>query len=203
MPTGLETDPGRGFRVSMPLDVRELPLAGLLLIGPRRFTDLRGTFEESWSRRDYQAVGIDVDFVQDNHSVSTHAGTLRGMHFQAPPYAQGKLVRCTRGAIYDGAVDSRRGSSSYGGWYGVTLAPETGQQLFVPEGFLHGFLTLEPNTEVQYKCTAPYDAASDGTVRWDSLGITWPLQTQPILSPKDAAGSTFQELLSPFSMRST
>jgi len=174
------------------------PPAGLILIEPRRFGDERGFFTETWSRRELSKAGLDVDFVQDNQSWSRQAGTLRGLHFQAAPHAQDKLVRCTRGKIFDVAVDIRRGSPTYGQWQGVELSPENGNQLFIPKGFLHGFLTLEDGTEVQYKCSDYYAPECDGAVRWDSLGIDWPLTVAPILSEKDAGAGPFRLFQSPF-----
>jgi len=173
-------------------------LDGVLTLQGRRFEDVRGHFEESWNRRAFQQAGIDADFVQDNHSISTQAGTLRGLHFQAPPHAQDKLVRCTRGAIFDVAVDIRRGSPSYGRWFGAELNPDEGKQLYIPRGFLHGFVTLLPDTEVQYKCTDYYAPEADGSVRWDSLGIDWPLTGAPVVSARDAAAIDFSEFRSPF-----
>lgn len=173
-------------------------LPDVLLITPRRFGDTRGWFSEVWSRDTMRAHGLDVAFVQDNHSYSADKGTLRGLHFQAPPRAQDKLVRCTRGAIFDVAVDIRRGSPRYGQWAGATLTPETGDQLFVPKGFLHGFVTLMPGTEVQYKCSDIYAPDCDGAVHWDSLGIDWPLTGAPVLSDKDAAAPAFADFTSPF-----
>ena len=171
---------------------------GLILLEPRRFEDERGVFMETWSRRELFKAGIAIDFVQDNQSWSRQAGTLRGLHFQAPPHAQDKLIRCTRGKIFDVAVDIRRGSPAYGKWQGVELSPENGRQLLVPKGFLHGFLTLEDGTEVQYKCSDYYAPECDGAVRWDSLAIDWPLGGAPILSEKDAAAVPFSEFQSPF-----
>lgn len=173
-------------------------LDGVLTIQGRRFEDARGYFEESWNRRVFEQAGINADFVQDNHSMSERAGTLRGLHFQAPPNAQGKLVRCTRGAIFDVAVDIRNGSASYGRWVGAELIPDDGKQLYIPRGFLHGFVTLLPDTEVQYKCTDYYAPESDGSVRWDSLGIDWPLKEPPLMSSKDAGAMHFSEFKSPF-----
>ena len=125
----------------------------LEVIFPPRFVDHRGFFGETYSLRRYAEMGIDVEFVQDNHSLSRAVGTLRGLHFQAPPAAQGKLVRCGRGAIFDVAVDIRRGSPTYGQWKGHELTAENGHQLYVPVGFAHGFVTLEPDSEIVYKCT--------------------------------------------------
>lgn len=182
----------------MQINITGTGLHGLLILENRRFEDSRGYFEESWNRQNFQKVGLDTDFVQDNHSMSIEAGTLRGLHFQAPPRAQDKLVRCTRGAIFDVAVDIRHGSATYGEWVGIDLTPANGRQLFIPKGFLHGFVTLEPHTEVQYKCSDYYAPDCDGSVRWDSAGIGWPLKGNPILSTKDAAAIDFAEFQSPF-----
>lgn len=182
----------------MSVDIKIQQPVGLILIEPRRFGDKRGYFMETWSRRGLSQAGIDIDFVQDNQSWSRQAGTLRGLHFQAPPHAQDKLVRCTRGKIFDVAVDIRRGSLTYGQWQGVELSPENGNQLFIPKGFLHGFLTLEDGTEVQYKCSDYYTPECDGAVHWDSLGIDWPLHGAPILSEKDAGAGPFSVFQSPF-----
>ena len=150
-----------------------------------------------------RAAGIAAEFVQDNHTFSKSAGTLRGLHYQAPPFAQAKLVRCSRGAILDVAVDARVGSDSYGKWFSVVLTPENAHQLFLPAGFLHGFVTLTDETEVQYKCSAPYSPAHDGAVRWDSLGIDWGLRFAPILSERDAAAPAFANWSSPFTWQGT
>ncbi len=141
-------------------------------------------------------------FVQDNHSLSAQPGTIRGLHFQAPPHAQGKLVRCGRGRLFDVAVDIRKGSPTYGLWIGEELSFENGRQIWIPAGFLHGFATIEPNTEINYKCTDHYTPACDGAVRWDSCGIKWPFsaETEPLLSQKDAEAPTFDDFDSPFTM---
>ena len=144
------------------------------------------------------AAGVDVAFVQDNHSHSAHAGTLRGLHYQALPRAQAKLVRCSRGAVRDVAVDVRRGSPTYGRSIAVELSAHNARQIFIPVGFLHGFLTLTDDAEVQYKCSDVYAPEYDGAVRWDSLGIDWALSGAPILSPKDAAAPLFAQWTSPF-----
>jgi dTDP-4-dehydrorhamnose 3,5-epimerase len=178
--------------------VETTSLPGVVVLVPRRFGDARGWFSETWSRPRLAEAGIDLDFVQDNHSFSAIPGTLRGLHYQAPPRAQDKLVRCTRGAIFDVAVDIRRGSPTYGQWTGVELTAEGGAQLLVPKGFLHGFVTLTPDCEVQYKCTDVYAPECDGTVRWDSCGIDWPLEGAPMLSDKDAAAQPFAGFDSPF-----
>ena len=179
------------------MDVRPLALEGAVEITPRRFVDDRGFFTESWSRDGFAAHGLSFDFVQDNHSLSREAGTLRGLHYQAPPMAQDKLVRCTRGAIRDVAVDIRRGSPTFGAWVAVELSAENGRQLLVPKGFLHGFLTLTPDAEVQYKCSGYYQRAAEGSVRWDDpeIGIVWPID-QPTTSERDRQAmslSTYRE----------
>ena len=170
----------------------------LKVIIPKRFADHRGFFGETYSRQRYAEMGIDVEFVQDNHSQSRAVGTLRGLHFQAPPAAQGKLVRCGRGAIFDVAVDIRRGSPTYGQWEGHELSAGNGHQLYVPVGFAHGFVTLEPDSEIVYKCTDYYAPETEGAVCWDSCGIDWPLSGDPILSDKDAIAPAFADFDSPF-----
>ena len=143
--------------------------------------------------------GLDYDWVQDNHSLSMQAGTVRGLHFQAPPHAQDKLVRCGRGALFDVAVDVRRGSPTYGQWVGHELSFENGRQLLIPAGFLHGFATLSPETEIIYKCSDYYAPECDGAVRFDSLDIDWGLNgLDPVLSDKDAAAQGFADFDSPF-----
>ena len=173
-------------------------LNGTLLTQISRFRDHRGYFGETYSRHRYADMGIDVEFVQDNHSLSHAVATLRGLHFQAPPHAQGKLVRCGRGAIFDVAVDIRRGSPTYGQWEGYELSAENGHQLYVPIGFAHGFVTLEPDSEIVYKCTDYYAPETEGAVRWDSCGIKWPLSGDPILSDKDIIAPALADFDSPF-----
>jgi dTDP-4-dehydrorhamnose 3,5-epimerase len=137
--------------------------------------------------------------VQDNHSLSSQVGTVRGLHYQSPPHAQAKLVRCGRGRIFDVAVDVRSGSATYGQWFGVELSFENGKQLMIPAGFLHGFMTLEPDSEIIYKCTDFYAPECDGAVRWDSCGIDWPdVGIDPVLSEKDAAAVPLSEFKTPF-----
>ena len=182
----------------MPLYAREYEIPGVMLLGARRLSDFRGDSEESWCRRDFAAIGIEADFVCDRIVRSTHAGTLRGLHCQAPPHAQARLLRCLRGAVYVATVDIRKGSSSYGRSCVVTLTADVGQQLFVPEGVLLGWLALEPHCDVLVKYSAPPMSASRCTVRWDSGGIPWPLTARPIVSARDAAGTPFREFLSPF-----
>ncbi len=172
----------------------------LQLITPSRFKDQRGFFAETYSRQKYSEFGVHDEFVQDNHSLSREVGTLRGLHFQAPPHAQAKLVRCGRGAIFDVAVDMRRGSPTYGQWEGYELTAENGHQLYVPIGFAHGFVTLEPDSEIVYKCSNYYDPETEGTVLWNDpkIGIKWPSVADPILSNKDAAAPSLEDLESPF-----
>ena len=169
-----------------------------LIVKPQRFEDHRGYFSETFSHQRYVDMGLQIDFVQDNQSLSRAPFTVRGLHFQAPPHAQGKLVRCGRGAIFDVAVDIRRGSPTYGKWEGYELTAENGHQLYVPVGFAHGFVTLEPDSEIVYKCTDYYAPETEGAVRWDSCGIDWPLSVDPILSDKDAVAPALADFVSPF-----
>ena len=172
------------------------------LIRPKRHGDARGWFVETYNRDTAAACGITATFVQDNHSLSAPAFTLRGLHFQTPPRGQDKLVRCVRGRIYDVVVDVRRGSPTYGEWAGAELSAENGHQLFVPIGFAHGFLTLEPDCEVVYKCSDTYAPAHDGGIRWDdpAIGIEWPIPhgVAPELSPKDSKQPLLADFHSPF-----
>ena len=172
----------------------------MILIKPKRRGDHRGFFAETYSRRKYCELGIDVEFVQDNLSLSREVGTLRGLHFQAPPNAQAKLVRCGRGAIFDVAVDIRRGSPTYGEWKGYKLTAENGDQLYIPVGFAHGFVTLEPDSEIVYKCSDYYAPETEGAILWNDpdVGIDWPSAADPILSDKDAVAPLLSELESPF-----
>lgn len=175
---------------------RQTALDGVVVIEPRRFGDARGWFSETWNAARMAEAGLDYDFVQDNQSYSAERFTLRGLHYQSPPHAQDKLVRCTRGKILDVAVDVRRGSPTYGQWVSERLSAENGRQLLVPKGFLHGFLTLTPDCEVQYKCSDFYAPDCDGAVRWDDpeIGIDWGLDgATPVLSDKDAAAPLLAE----------
>jgi dTDP-4-dehydrorhamnose 3,5-epimerase len=182
--------------------IRLLELSGLILITPRRFGDHRGYFAETYSQRAYAELGVNERFVQDNHSLSAEIGTVRGLHFQAPPAAQAKLVRCGRGAIFDVAVDIRKGSATYGKWVGYELSAENGAQLFIPAGFAHGFATLQPDSEIIYKCSDYYAPETEGALRWDdpAIDINWPLQGKAILSDKDAVAPMLTDLDSPFHM---
>lgn len=169
----------------------------VLLIEPTRFSDSRGFFSEVWKRSALEAHGMQADFVQDNHSLSCQVGVLRGLHFQRAPHAQGKLVRVLRGRIFDVAVDIREGSPTYGQSVAAELSVENWQQLWIPRGFAHGFLTLEPDTEVFYKVDAEYNREADGGIAWDdpALGIDWPLPPGgPVLSDKDRAAPLLADL---------
>jgi dTDP-4-dehydrorhamnose 3,5-epimerase len=181
------------------MQIEATALDGVLILTPKRFGDDRGWFSETWNATAMASAGLELGFVQDNHSMSAAVGTLRGLHYQAPPRAQDKLVRCTAGLIFDVAVDFRRGSPSFGKWVGVELSPENGRQLLVPKGFLHGFVTRAPQTEVQYKCTDVYAPDCDGGVRWDDpeIGIDWGV-TAPVLSGKDAVAPLLRDVTSPF-----
>ncbi len=181
------------------MQIEPTALPEVLVLTPRRFGDARGWFAESWNAARMAEAGLDLPWVQDNHSFSAAKGTLRGLHYQSPPRAQDKLVRCTRGAILDVAVDIRTGSPAFGRHVAVELTPGNGRQLLVPKGFLHGFLTLADDTEVQYKCTDLYSPEHDGAVRWDdpALGIDWGTSA-PILSDKDASAPLLAGIGQPF-----
>jgi len=172
------------------LDLRPLSLPDVLELRPRRLADERGFFSEVWTERSFAEAGLNYRFVQDNHSRSQSPGVLRGLHYQLPPFAQAKLVRVTRGAVFDVAVDIREHSPTYGQWTSLVLSEREWNQVLVPAGFAHGFLTLEPETEVQYKVTAPYSAEHDRAIRFDdpAIGIAWPIEADAItLSDKDRA----------------
>jgi len=172
----------------MPFQIRTTPIDGLLVIEPKVFADERGFFMESFKASDFAAFGITQNFVQDNHSKS-RKGVIRGLHFQRAPYAQGKLVRVTRGRAWDVAVDLRKGSPTFGTWCAVELSADNHLLFWIPEGFAHGFLALEDDTELLYKCTAEYNPTSDGGVRWNDpdIGVAWPqIGVSPLISSKDA-----------------
>lgn len=179
----------------------ETKLAGVRVIVPDRHEDDRGYFSETF-RHDWFATNVaSVVFVQENQSLSRRAGVVRGLHFQSMPAAQGKLVRCLSGAIFDAAVDIRTGSPTYGNWTAVTLTAEEGNQLWVPEGFLHGFCTLVPDCLVSYKVTAYYDRDCDMGVQWNdpAIGVAWPDIADPsLLSPKDSSQPMLDDLPSYF-----
>lgn len=172
------------------------------LIKPRRFFDSRGWFTETYNREIFRVMGINSVFLQDNHSLSKSAFTIRGLHFQRPPHGQDKLVRCVRGTIFDVAVDIRKESPTYGRWVGAELSAENGYQLFIPIGFAHAFITLEDNCEVTYKCSDIYAPDSDGGIRWNdpAIGINWPMPSGalPELSPKDIVQPLLADIDSPF-----
>lgn len=181
--------------------IEETALPGVLTLTPRRFGDARGWFSEVWNRQVLAEAGISVDFVQDNHSHSRNVGTVRGLHFQSPPHAQAKLVRCGRGRVFDVAVDIRKGSPAFGKWTGVELSAENGRQVLIPAGFLHGFVTREPESELLYKCSDYYAPDCDGAVRFDDpdLGIDWGIDPDAaILSDKDRAAPLFRNFATPF-----
>lgn len=184
------------------MEVRKLPIPDVLVLKPKRFEDDRGWFFESYNKDSISRHGIQVDFVQDNHSFSVKAGTVRGLHYQAPPFAQAKLVRVTQGRIYDVAVDVRLGSPTFGQYVGVELTSNGGEQIFVPSGFLHGFITLEDSTHVLYKVDNFYSKECDGAVRFDDpeLGIDWgALASHAVLSNKDQQAESWASFKSPFS----
>ncbi len=179
------------------MEVTSLDIGEVLLIRPRRFGDDRGWFEETWNQKSLSNKGLEVDFVQDNQSLSRAIGTVRGLHFQAPPFAQAKLVRVAQGRVLDVAVDIRRSSPSYGKWVSAELSAEGGEQLFVPRGFAHGFITREPDTVVCYKVDGFYDKASEGGIRFDDpdLGIDWGIAPgEAVLSQKDLELGPFRDL---------
>ena len=182
------------------MKIEKTQLPGVLVLTPARFGDARGFFSESWNRKTLESHGITLDFVQDNHSVSAQVGTVRGLHFQSPPHAQAKLVRCGKGRLFDVAVDIRKGSPTFGQWVGVELSFENGKQLMIPAGFLHGFITREPDTEIIYKCTDYYAPECDGAVRFDDpdIGIDWGLDGEALLSDKDAKAPFLKDFDSPF-----
>lgn len=185
----------------MSVDVRPLAIPDVKLISPQKFGDHRGFFSETYSKRGLAEAGIALDFVQDNHSLSAAKGTMRGLHFQTPPFAQDKLVRVTRGAILDVAVDIRRGSPTYGQHVSVELSADNWHQLLVPIGFAHGFMTLEPDTEVLYKVTNVYAPECDRGLLWNDpdLGIAWPTAaTDAVLSDKDRKHPRLRDLTDAF-----
>ena len=179
------------------MQVENTALSGVLVVTPQRMGDDRGWFAETFNSARMAAAGIGAVFVQDNHSMSAKVGTLRGLHYQKPPHAQDKLVRCSRGAIFDVAVDIRVGSPTYGKWVGVELTAENGKQLLVPKGFAHGFVTRAENSEVQYKCSDVYAPDCDAGVRWNDpdIGIDWGLSGDPVLSGPVLSGKDLMQPL--------
>lgn len=178
------------------MQVTKTKLDGVLILEPKVFGDARGWFMETWSARKFEAAGLNFDFVQDNQSYSAHKGTLRGLHYQTAPFAQAKLVRCTRGKLLDVAVDIRNGSETFAQWVAVELTAENKKQLLIPRGFAHGFITLTDDVEIQYKADNFYAPDCDGNIRWDDaqIGIDWPF-APTILADKDAKAPTLSERL--------
>lgn len=182
-------------------EITTFPISGLLLVSPKKFGDERGFFSETYNKTILAEHGFHREFVQDNHSLSTEIGVVRGLHFQSPPFAQDKLVRVVRGAILDVAVDLRRSSPTYGQHVAVELSAANWRQLLVPAGFAHGFCTLEANTEVVYKVTNFYAPQNDHGILWrdPALGISWPVAAdKAILSAKDQKQPLLSEIVSPF-----
>jgi len=181
--------------------VKDYPLTGLKLITPKKFGDNRGFFSETYNAQTLAELGIRERFVQDNHSLSVEKGVVRGLHYQKPPDAQAKLVRVSRGSILDVAVDIRRGSPTYGQHVAVELSADNWSQLYIPAGFAHGFCTMAPDTELQYKVSDYYAPASDAGILWNdpALGIAWPEFAGAQLSPKDLALPRFADIDTPFS----
>ncbi len=179
------------------MKVERFEVDGIVMVTPDRFGDQRGFFSETWSQARFAEAGVDATFVQDNQSLSRERGVVRGLHCQIGPNAQGKLIRCTRGAIWDVAVDARGASATFGRWVGVELSAENWGQLWIPAGFLHGFCTIERDTEVVYKVTAPYDRAAERGVLWNDpeLALPWPIaEDEVILSDKDRVLPRWSEL---------
>lgn len=176
------------------MKVTETKLKDVFIIEPQVFGDARGWFMESWSEKKLADAGINNQWVQDNHSYSAQKGVLRGLHYQLNPACQAKIVRCTRGEVFDVAVDIRKGSPQYGQWVGVKLTAENKKQLYIPRGFAHGFITLTDDVEVQYKADNYYSPDCDGNIRWDDpdIGVEWPMQPT-VLSDKDAKAPLLKE----------
>lgn len=185
------------------MQVEALEISDVKILTPKRFGDARGFFSETYNKAALAEHGLDLDFVQDNHSMSQAVGVLRGLHFQTPPFAQDKLVRVVKGRIFDVAVDIRHGSPSFGKWVGAEISAEAWNQILVPVGFAHGFVTLEPDTEVIYKVTAPYAPDHDKGIAWNdpSIAIDWPLNgIAPTLSDKDTKHPALADLPAYFSV---
>ena len=184
------------------MDINPLGISGVKVLTPRRHGDHRGFFSEVYNRKALREAGIDIDFVQDNHSLSADKGTVRGLHFQSPPFAQDKLVRVVRGSVFDVAVDLRRGSPTFGEHVSAVLSAREWNQVLVPIGFAHGFMTLESHTEVIYKVSNYFAPEHDKGLLWNdpALGIEWPLpDTKAVLSDKDRVQPSLAEFVSPFS----
>ena len=180
------------------MEIIKTPIQGLLVIKPDTFEDERGYFFESWSKESYQNIGLDLDFVQDNQSLSQN-GVLRGLHFQNPPFEQGKLVRVIRGGVIDVAVDIRRGSITYGQYFAIKLSEDNKKVFWIPPGFAHGFIALEDDTIFAYKCTEVYNKESEGALLWNDadLNIDWGINS-PLVSEKDMIADSFNDFKSQF-----
>lgn len=188
-------------RQETPIHAIKTDLDGVVILEPRIFGDERGFFFESYNRAVLETLGIDHPVVQENHSASRAAGTVRGLHFQRPPSAQAKLVRVTAGSVFDVAVDIRKGSPGFGRWVGVELSAANRRQLFIPKGFAHGYMTLSENAEVLYLVNAGYDKAAEGGLRWDdpAIGIVWPdAGSGATVNERDAGWPSLGTLDSPF-----
>jgi len=177
------------------MQITETFIQDLKVVEPKVFGDHRGWFMETYNAEAFQKAGMDIRFVQDNQSFSATKGTLRGLHYQLNPKAQTKLVRCTKGAIYDVAVDIRKGSPTFGKWFGIELSAENKKQLFIPQGFAHGFMTMTDDVEVQYKVDNLYAPDCDRGIIWNdpAIGIEWPLDITPVLSEKDEKAPLLKE----------
>jgi dTDP-4-dehydrorhamnose 3,5-epimerase len=180
------------------VEISTSPIEGLIILRPRIFSDERGSFSETFNTESFRKTGIDCVFVQDNQSIS-HKNVVRGLHFQAPPFAQAKLVRVVRGSVIDVAVDIRRNSPTYGQHFSILLSEENATQLFIPEGFAHGFAALEDHTIFQYKCSNFYNKESEGCILWNDpeINIDWKAEN-PIVSAKDQEALPLSKLISPF-----
>lgn len=185
------------------MDVKTLAISDIKILTPKRFGDARGWFSEVFNAQTLKAAGIDFPVVQENTSFSAEVGTLRGLHFQTPPKAQGKLVRVLKGRIWDVAVDIREGSPSFGKWVGHEISADAGNQILVPVGFAHGFVTLEPQTLVGYLLSEHYSPVHDAGISWNDpdLAIDWPEAAKtPILSAKDQIAPRLKDIVPPFSL---
>jgi dTDP-4-dehydrorhamnose 3,5-epimerase len=180
------------------MEVKQTPISGLLIIQPDVFRDQRGYFFESYNREKFTKAGVNAEFLQDNQSLSAK-GILRGLHFQNPPFAQGKLLSVVKGAVLDVAVDIRKNSDTYGKYFSLVLSEENKTMFWIPEGFAHGFLSLQDNTIFTYKCTQLYHKGSEGSLRWNDpdLNINWNV-SDPVISEKDSEAPYFKDLVSMF-----
>jgi dTDP-4-dehydrorhamnose 3,5-epimerase len=183
------------------MDIEATSIAGVLIVRPKKFGDERGFFSEVFKQEALDQAGVKISWIQDNHAFSSTRGVVRGLHFQSAPYAQAKLVRVVRGAIYDVAVDIRAGSPTYGAYVGIELSAANWTQLLVPEGMAHGYCTLSDECEVLYKVSAPYAPRNEGGLLWNDpdLGIDWPInQAEATLNARDQSWTRFKDFVSPF-----